>query len=690
MQPGRPAALRRRRRPVARATSRSRAALGEFCLYDEYDPRRAILFDTPTDGAVVERTTTSGDDARPRCSTSSTSTATRARPVLGCVDVRAERHAACSRTYRSRRRRRRDLRRPRQRLDGRRHRPRRPLRRLGQRPAQRRRRDDRRPDSATERQDPAEPERHARHAPDLRGPRLRRRRPRRPDRQHRRRPADRLGRRVQQLHRAVRAVRHRHRQPPAAAAAARVPVRALGQRRRRPDPRRPTPARRPGPSRNGEPYGELGLVTQKDHGLAGPDRRPDRPAARQHPRRHSATCCARPTSTTARCRTLRRRQRRLGGAAAARCRSRPRRSARTRRRSSTSTTTCRSTSRSRPTINADEADRRLEGERLRHLRLLQSPTDFKFAGIDVAHQQARDGPPRRDRLARRDAQGAVPGSVKADTWYDMLVAVNGTTVTVSVERQQLRSPTRSRRGSSTASPYGLNKGFVGVGSDNARGSCDNFAVQVAAARADPRLDATSFTDGVPDRFTGGRDGLVGRQRRPLRGDGRRRVDRRSRPRRPRRRAASRRTPASRSPPRCGRTASAASCSTRYDADRFKFVALDVAGAAGADRPRRQRPVGRGRVGREGARREHRLHPRRSRSRARRSACRSTGRSRSASPSTARSSDGAVGVLSRGGTTSFDAVRVKTNDRRVPGRATRLGQRRVDQRRAARAAAGRRR
>ena len=61
------------------------------------------------------------------------------------------------------------------------------VRRLGRRPGQRRR--------------PAEheqrPERPHRHEPVVRGPHLRRRRPRRADRQHRRRPADRLGRRVQ-------------------------------------------------------------------------------------------------------------------------------------------------------------------------------------------------------------------------------------------------------------------------------------------------------------------------------------------------------------------------------------------------------------------------------------------------------------------------------------------------------------
>ena len=37
---------------------------------------------------------------------------------------------------------------------------------------------------------------------------------------------------------------------------------------------------------NGEPDGEIGLITQQDHGLwQDADRRPDRPAGREHPRR---------------------------------------------------------------------------------------------------------------------------------------------------------------------------------------------------------------------------------------------------------------------------------------------------------------------------------------------------------------------------------------------------------------------
>ena len=99
----------------------------------------------------------------------------------------------------------------------------------------------------------------------LRGPRLRRRRPRHPDRQHRRRPADRLGRRVQH---ATSCRSRRSASPPSAARTSRS-CPSSSTRCPRSQGADPTRATDTGddPARNGEPDGELGLVTQKDHGL---------------------------------------------------------------------------------------------------------------------------------------------------------------------------------------------------------------------------------------------------------------------------------------------------------------------------------------------------------------------------------------------------------------------------------------
>jgi hypothetical protein len=165
-------------------TSIARAA-GEFALYDEYDPRRKITLqgrrgsgrtkDRSAGGVVPELLDHEGVYAP----AGTTSQRPAGRPATADLERRQRPH----------------LRRHRQRLAGRRHRARQHVRRLRQRPAQRRRPPRHQPDSCATTSPTPQPE--------LRGPRLRRRRPRRADRQHRRRPADRLGGRVQQLPGAV-------------------------------------------------------------------------------------------------------------------------------------------------------------------------------------------------------------------------------------------------------------------------------------------------------------------------------------------------------------------------------------------------------------------------------------------------------------------------------------------------------
>ena len=257
--------------------------------------------------------------------------------------------------------------------------------------------------------------------PTLRGPRLRRRRARRPDRQHRRRPPDRLGRRVQQLPRPVRAVRHRDRQPPGAAAAVRVPVRALGRRRAPTRRAQPTTGDSVDAARNGEPNGELGLVTQKDHGLWQQQTGgPTDPQAGQHPRRQAR-------------RPAHRRLQRRHDAPASRADSgvwtgRP------------AATLQVAAALARPGRGRGLLPRPVPAGLLRDPRprcSIQkptggwkanayvifdyfSPTDFKFAGIDVATNKVVVGH-RTPQGWIIDATGVVTGSVKSDTWYDMLV-----------------------------------------------------------------------------------------------------------------------------------------------------------------------------------------------------------------------------------------------------------------------------
>ncbi|HZB76199.1 MAG TPA: Calx-beta domain-containing protein [Solirubrobacteraceae bacterium] len=125
-----------------------------------------------------------------------------------------------------------------------------------------------------------------------------------------------------------------------------------------------------------------------------------------------------------------------------------------------------------------------------------SPTNFKFAGINVSTNKYEMG--------YRDASGwhVVRQSsvqIKPETYYNMVVAVNGTAVTVMVNGQpafEYVFPPQVVDGK----PVPLNKGLIGLGSQGARGTFDNVAVQVLKPQM--TLDETeTFEDGIAQRFT---------------------------------------------------------------------------------------------------------------------------------------------------------------------------------------------
>ncbi|HWQ28293.1 MAG TPA: Calx-beta domain-containing protein [Dehalococcoidia bacterium] len=128
-----------------------------------------------------------------------------------------------------------------------------------------------------------------------------------------------------------------------------------------------------------------------------------------------------------------------------------------------------------------------------------SATDFKFAGIDVSTNKMVIGH-RTPAGWIIDAQAPFTGSLKSDTLYRQLIAVNGTVVTVSVNGTQALSYTYGPR-TLNGQSVGLNKGLIGVGSDNSRGVYDN--VLVKALPPEVTLDSTEyFEDGTADQFTG--------------------------------------------------------------------------------------------------------------------------------------------------------------------------------------------
>ena len=130
-----------------------------------------------------------------------------------------------------------------------------------------------------------------------------------------------------------------------------------------------------------------------------------------------------------------------------------------------------------------------------------SPTSFKFAGIDVATNKLVMG--------HRDGTGWIvdkqaPFQSKPDTYYNMLLAVNGLTATLVVNNQAVFSQTYAARVIDGYS-YALNWGLVGMGSDNSRGNFDNVTVQVLPP-AVTYQNTEDFSDGVADLYTAAKAG----------------------------------------------------------------------------------------------------------------------------------------------------------------------------------------
>ena len=124
-----------------------------------------------------------------------------------------------------------------------------------------------------------------------------------------------------------------------------------------------------------------------------------------------------------------------------------------------------------------------------------SPTDFKFAGIDVSTNKLVVG--------HRTAAGWItdnqtPFQARADTTYNLLIQVNGTNVIVNAGNRSfsyLYGP-RVVEGEN----QGLNKGLLGFGSDQSRGTLDNIKIQALPAQV--TLDTTEdFSDGTANLMT---------------------------------------------------------------------------------------------------------------------------------------------------------------------------------------------
>jgi Ca2+-binding RTX toxin-like protein len=106
----------------------------------------------------------------------------------------------------------------------------------------------------------------------------------------------------------------------------------------------------------------------------------------------------------------------------------------------------------------------------------QSATDFKFAGINVSTSKLEIG--------YRDATGwnvvmqtPYTGALKADTDYNLLLALNGSTATLVVQNKIVLTHTFATRVDQDGFEYFLNEGMVGIGANNAKAQIDNVVVQ---------------------------------------------------------------------------------------------------------------------------------------------------------------------------------------------------------------------
>ncbi|HSC16539.1 MAG TPA: hypothetical protein VLI71_15540 [Gammaproteobacteria bacterium] len=128
----------------------------------------------------------------------------------------------------------------------------------------------------------------------------------------------------------------------------------------------------------------------------------------------------------------------------------------------------------------------------------QSPTDFKFAGVNISTNKMEMG--------YRDATGwnvvkQTPAQVKPDQDYQLLLAINGNVATLVIDNKSVFQHVFAPRVDADGFMYGLNAGMVGLGSDNSVARIDNVRVQVLPPNWTLQ-ETEDFTDGAADRFTG--------------------------------------------------------------------------------------------------------------------------------------------------------------------------------------------
>ena len=105
----------------------------------------------------------------------------------------------------------------------------------------------------------------------------------------------------------------------------------------------------------------------------------------------------------------------------------------------------------------------------------QGPEDFKFAGVNISNDKLEMG--YRDEYGWHVVSQSN-AKLKPLKDYDLLLALNGTTATLLVDNKDVFSYAFAPRVDADGYTYGLNAGLLGVGTNNSSGSIDNVVIQV--------------------------------------------------------------------------------------------------------------------------------------------------------------------------------------------------------------------
>ncbi|HEV2293601.1 MAG TPA: hypothetical protein VGR35_07085 [Tepidisphaeraceae bacterium] len=125
----------------------------------------------------------------------------------------------------------------------------------------------------------------------------------------------------------------------------------------------------------------------------------------------------------------------------------------------------------------------------------QSPTDFKFAGVNVSTNSLEIG--------RRTAAGwivdtKVPMLLKHAQDYNLFLAVNGNAVTLVVNNNTTLTHTFAARRDADGFAHTISEGMIGLGGAGAKAQIDNVVVQKVSLTTEKTTEFTDGTGGLLD------------------------------------------------------------------------------------------------------------------------------------------------------------------------------------------------